>query len=107
MSWERYANLEEQDKYEEIFCSEHHPAHQSWFKKHRKIMQEHESNARDALSDETSTPKRARLVGQTRASTADQLQKQTKSTAEPVGMTTKKRASMVENVSPITTEFPP
>ena len=81
-------------------------------------MQEHKSNARDALSDETSTPKRARLVDkssvtkksdhgnavltsgarQTRASTADQLQKQTKSTAKPVGKTTKTRESVVENV---------
>ena len=30
MSWERYANLDVEDKYEDIFCSEHHPV-QTWF----------------------------------------------------------------------------
>ena len=27
MSWERYTNLDEEDTYEDIFCSEHHRAH--------------------------------------------------------------------------------
>ncbi len=99
--------------------------HGSWFKKHRKTVQEHKSNARDELCDETSTPKRARLVDkssvteksdhgnsvitsgarQTRASMADQSQKQTKSTAEPMAYsdrkTTKTRASAVEDVNVI------
>ena len=102
MSWERAANLDEEDKYEDIFCSEHHPAHQSWFKKHRKLVQEHESDAMDALCGETSTPKRARLVAtQTIASTADQLQKLTNSKAEPIGKTKNKRESVVENVEVI------
>ncbi len=39
MSWERYVNLDEEDKYEEIFCSKHHPVHRSWFKKHGETMQ--------------------------------------------------------------------
>jgi hypothetical protein len=80
-------------------------------------VQEHESNARDALSDDTSTPKRARLVDkpgvtkqsdrgiavltsgarQTRVSMEDHSQKQMKSTTEPVGKTAKKRESVVEN----------
>ena len=92
MSWERFANLDEEDKYEDIFCSEHHPAHRSWFKKHRKTVQEYNSDAMDALCNETSTPKRARLVAmQTRASMADQLQKLTNSKAEPIGKTKNKR----------------
>ncbi len=75
-SWERFANLDEDDKYKDIFCSEHHPVHQSRFKKYRKLVQEHTSDAMDALCDETSTPKRARLVAtQTIASTADQFAK--------------------------------
>ena len=84
-------------------------------------MQEDKSNARDALNDETSTPKRARLVNkssvteksdrgnavltsgarQPRAYTTDQLHKQTKSTAEPVGKTAKTRESVVEDVKVI------
>ena len=65
-------------------------------------MQEYNSDAMDALCDETSTPKRARLVAtQTRASMADQLQKLIKSTAEPIGKTKNKRKSLVENVKVI------
>ncbi len=80
-------------------------------KKRRKTVQENKSNARDALRDETSMSKRARLVDkssvtkksdcgnvvltsgarQTRASTADQPQKQKKSTPEPVGKISKTR----------------
>ena len=53
MSWERYANIDEEDKCEQIFCRDHHPAYQTWFKKHRKTVQEQKSNTRDALFVET------------------------------------------------------
>ena len=88
-------------------------------------VQEHESNARDALRDETSMPKRARLgkkidrrksvltagARQTRAtsaSMADQSPKQTESTTEPttvrVRKTTKRRETVVEDLEVVCKE---
>ena len=78
-------------------------------------MQEHKSNARDALYDVISTPKRARLgkkidrgksvrtagARQTRAtseSTADQLPKQMESTVEPTAVRFRKTAHRRETV---------
>ena len=79
-------------------------------------VQEHKSNARDALRDESSMPKRARLgkkidhgksvltagARQTRAtsaSTADQSPKQTESTAEPTTIRVRKTAYRRETVA--------
>jgi hypothetical protein len=43
------ANIAEEDKCEEILCRDHHSGYQTWFKKHRKTVEEHESDARDTL----------------------------------------------------------
>ena len=96
-------NLDEGDKYEDIFCSEHHPAHRSWFKKHRKTVQEHKNTRVMQWMHYVIKLQCRKEPGwwQRKLSTADQLQKQMKSTAEPIGKTKNKRESVVENVKVI------